>query len=150
MTWDHPSSDVDIHLIQEGDRADYMSGKDCYYANCNTSLSNGNPRLNWGPGGSIDDPRLDLDDVNGFGPENINIEEPEQFQRYLVGVHYYRADGFGNEGATEVTIRIYLFGILQFEEAMILEDTNNWWDVAFIDLPENQITSLRRVSPGTP
>jgi hypothetical protein len=150
MTWDHPSSDVDIHLIQEGDRNEYTSGKDCYYANCNTSLSNGNPRLSWGPAGTEDDPRLDLDDVNGFGPENINIEEPEQFQRYLVGVHYYRADGAGAEGATEVTIRIYLFGILQFEEAMILEDTNNWWDVAFIDLPENQITSLRRVTPGTP
>ena len=53
--------------------------------------------MSWGPNGEIDDPRLDLDDVNGFGPENINIEEPEVPQDYLVGVYYYLASGSGNE-----------------------------------------------------
>ena len=151
LTWDHPSSDVDIHLIRAGDPTDYTSDQDCYYLNCNTSRSNGRPRLAWGPGGEEDDPRLDLDDVNGFGPENINIEEPEVAQDYLVGVYYYRADGTGGDRPTVATIRIYIGGRLEYEEAAELMDTRAWWEPAIIMWGEaNPILPRRRLQPTPP
>ncbi len=144
LTWDHPSSDIDLHLIRGGERADYTSGNDCYYMNCKPR--NGNPTLSWGGAGNMDDPVLDLDDVNGFGPENINIEEPEIGQEYLVGAYYYRADGAGRDRESEATIRVYLYGRLMFEEARILEDgsafNGHWWEVATVAWPEGTITPV--------
>ena len=50
LTWDHPSSDVDLHLLRGGDRTGYTGRDDCYYANCKPALD-GSRRLAWGPGG---------------------------------------------------------------------------------------------------
>lgn len=134
LTWDHPSSDVDLHLLRGGDRTSYTGTDDCYYANCKPNL-NGEPRLNWGPGGPEDDPVLDVDDVNGFGPENINIDQPESDQVFMVGVHYFR-DAAGGEGglrSTLATIRIYVWERLVFEETALLEASQAWWQVANVE-----------------
>ena len=58
LHWDIDISDVDLHLIRPGgsDRTD----GDCYYANCQSSDG-----LDWGEPGEHDDPRLDVDDVDG-------------------------------------------------------------------------------------
>jgi uncharacterized protein YfaP (DUF2135 family) len=96
----------------------------------------------------VDDPRLDLDDVNGFGPENINIEEPEVPMDYLIGVYYYRHDGSGRERNTVATIRVYIGGRLEYEEAAELEARGTWWEPAIIMwgeanpiLPRNILTA---------
>ncbi len=150
LTWDHPSSDVDIHVIRGNDPTNYRDRRnDCYYSNCTTLL--GRPQLQWGNGGEEDDPRLDLDDLNGFGPENVNIEEPEVAQDYLVGVHYYRAAGSGTERPTVATIRIYIGGRLEYEEAAELLDTEAWWEPAIIMWGEaNPILPRRRLQPNPP
>ncbi len=135
LTWDHPSSDVDLHLLRGGDRAAYRSQNDCYYGNCRPTRGNGRPSLNWGPGGPEDDPVLDVDDMNGFGPENINIDQPEDDQVFLVGVHYYRAaaGGVGGSRSTIATIRIYVWERLVFEESAELEGDEAWWQAAIIE-----------------
>ena len=95
----------------------------------------GNPRLNWGAGAAEDDPVLDVDDVNGFGPENINIDSPEDGQAYMVGVHYFR-DAAGGEGglrSTIATIRIYVWERLVYEEIALLEADEAWWQAATIE-----------------
>jgi len=134
LTWDHPSSDVDLHLLRGGDRTGYTGRDDCYYANCKPALD-GSPRLAWGPGGPEDDPVLDVDDVNGFGPENINIDQPEDDQVFMVGVHYFRdaAGGVGGSRSTIATIRIYVWERLVFEESAELAGTAAWWEVANIE-----------------
>jgi hypothetical protein len=134
LTWDHPSSDVDLHLLRGGDRTSYAGGDDCYFANCKPS-PNGDPRLNWGPGGPEDDPVLDVDDVNGFGPENINIDQPENDQVFMVGVHYYsaRAGGVGGVSSTLATVRIYVWERLVFEETAELLASQAWWQVANVE-----------------
>lgn len=93
--WDTNGTDMDTHLLHPEARS-WNSNLDCYYANCVGG------RLSWSAPGRADDPSLDIDDVDGFGPENINIMTPAQ-GTYRVGVHSYRGDG-------RVTVRIYCGG----------------------------------------
>ncbi len=98
MFWDSDGTDMDLHLMRpEGTR--WRTRDDCYYANCQ---SDPDPILPWGAPGPADDPRLDIDDTDGFGPENINIEEPYDGV-YRVGVYAYTGSG-------NVTVRIYCGG----------------------------------------
>lgn len=93
MFWDTPSSDIDLHLAHG--TGDLFSDDECNY--CNQAPE-------WGEDGvSSDDPSLDLDDLSGYGPENININEPGNGE-YPIRVHYFRENG---AGATTVTVRVY-------------------------------------------
>ncbi len=69
---------------------------DCY-------LLNAKPP--WGDSSTDDDPRLDLDDKDGWGPENTNIHVPEPGALYFVGVHDWNDNGFGS---STPRVRIYL------------------------------------------
>jgi hypothetical protein len=100
MFWDTDGTDMDLHLLNPtGTR--WVTPDDCYYANCNASSGR---NLEWGAPGSDDNPRLDLDDTNGFGPENINITRPQP-GTYRVAVHDFRSDR-----TNRVTVRIYCGG----------------------------------------
>jgi len=99
------SSDMDIHLARE-EASRWFSSDDCYYANCNASDGD---VLEWYAPGIADNPSLDLDDTNGFGPENINIDEPEPGV-YTIGVHAF-------SGRSGVTVRVYCGGDRTFPRA---------------------------------
>jgi hypothetical protein len=92
LFWDI-AGDVDLHLIHPSAATWFSSPYDCYYSNT---------RPSWDAAGTADDPRLDIDDIPGDGPENINIDVPVVGQTYRVGVHHYRSDG-----CRSATIRIY-------------------------------------------
>lgn len=92
LFWDIPG-DVDLHLLHPTATAWFTSPGDCYYANTGPS---------WDAPGAADDPRLDIDDIPGDGPENINIDIPVTGNVYRVGVHHYRSDG-----CRTATVRIY-------------------------------------------
>lgn len=109
LSWDPPgrscptepgaacdSSDLDLHLLRTAATNAWGSDDDCHWFNCNVSARR---TLAWSAPGALDDPRLDLDDVSGHGPENINIDRPSE-PSYRVGVHYYAADGAGPQAAT--------------------------------------------------
>lgn len=103
--WD--SSDVDLHLLHPAAPRWFhdvgpVGGLDCFYDNCNTAHG---MVLDWEVTGYLpDNPRLDLDDVDGFGPENTNITEPVTGQVYTVGVHYYDDHGWG---PAQAHLRVY-------------------------------------------
>ncbi len=98
-----------------------------------------NTKPNWGvfaPAIS-DDAHLDRDDTDGAGPENVNLEQPEDGLTYRVGVHYWNDHGFG---PSDATVRIYIHKQLVFE--VVLEDmvVGDLWDAATIAWPSGEVS----------
>jgi hypothetical protein len=114
MFWDSPNSDLDLHLAQE-DTPIFLKPTDCNYCNVNPD---------WGVEGvGSDDPSLDLDDVTGYGPENINLQAPADGV-YDMHVHYFRDNG---AGAVVATVRVYLDGAVAYEVSEIMEYDDRWF-----------------------
>lgn len=147
LSWDTDYGDMDLHLVKEDSQGrfcatgvtagpiatdcGFTSEQDCYYGNCKATSSS---TPDWDGDGILQsegDPSLDIDDLSGYGPENINIDVAPA-GRYLVGVDYF--GGSSGSGIVGNTIRIYLYGQLQAE--FFSELTNSdWWEVAIIDWP---------------
>ena len=138
LSWDIDVSDVDLHVIAPGG-AVFHQTLDCFFGNC---VPIGGVGVDWGAPGPDGDPTLDLDDVQGYGPENINIESPTDGSNYRVVVHYWSDDGLGS---TTATVRIYLSGQLMYEAAQNLSATGRTWDVATVAWPSGSITPLGSV-----
>lgn len=138
LTWDTDDTDLDIHLIHQTS----CSGGDCF-AVPPTDCFFQNPSPDWGPAGAVGNPSLDLDELQGYGPENVNVDDPEAGnQTYRVVVNYYADRG---EGASTATVRIYLQGSLAYVGAQTLGDTGDNWDVAEISWPSGLVTDLGSV-----
>ncbi len=172
ITWDKAGNDHDLHLVRYStpsmmgqvgcftrDNGDlfFPNVNDCMYSNCNTQ--NGTnplcpPRGCPGPQNApdwgmlnqrVDDPTLDIDDIQGVGPENINLSLPENGD-YFVGVEYY-SHGNSLEPPPEdqipnVTAKIWLFGVLEYQKTnKITAGPKHHWNVAWIHVAnETQIT----------
>ncbi|UJR78197.1 PKD domain-containing protein [Sandaracinus amylolyticus] len=139
MFWDSNRTDMDTHVLRPGARAWFDSMDDCFYQNCRSGS------LMWGPGGMDDDPRLDIDDTDGFGPENINIRRPVPGV-YRVGVHAF-------SGAGRVTVRIYCADSTttpRMTFGPVLIDRNRVWRVADVDVRAAGCTITDLATGGRP
>lgn len=131
MFWDTMSTDMDTHMLSPL-ATEWFGDQDCYYANCQ-----GMAGLEWGGPGDADNPHLDIDDTDGFGPENINLMTPAP-GTYRVGVHSFSGNGRMNR----VTVRIYCGGSttmprLTLGPATITsrpDGTDDFWRVADITI----------------
>lgn len=120
LSWNTAAADMDLHLLRDG--ADLFDAVfDCHYCNQNPS---------WGTSSLSDDPRLDIDDRAGFGPENINIEAPEQLA-YDVKVHYFKSNG---DKAVTATVLVWIAGELAWSGQRVLEDPKDLWDVGTVNI----------------
>lgn len=122
--WNTDGTDMDTHLLRP-DGSTWFSDDDCYYGNCQGE------GLSWPPGGTEDDPSLDIDDTDGFGPENINIESP------IDGTYRVSIDAF--RGAANTTVRIYCGGSTTdprqtFGPVFIDSGPNDLWRVADVTI----------------
>jgi hypothetical protein len=113
LTWDQPVNDIDLHLARNG--TNWCSNDACYYGNCKPSAFGG---LNWG--GGARNPTLDIDDLSGFGPENITIENPAD-GNYTVGV-----DMFSWQRDATLTVKIFIGGALEYEGFHTLGRAQQW------------------------
>lgn len=126
---DGDGTDLDLHLLHPDGQLWNDDEWDCHYAN---------PRPDWGQTGRrIDDPRLDVDDTDGEGPEHITIDRVEPAEQlggpYLLSVNYFRAEGGqGAFGRSEAVIRIFGDGRLIRELRRDLIATGDRWVVAEI------------------
>jgi len=134
-------ADMDLHLLHPFAMAD--GGAGWFHPLYDAFWFNGNP--NWGSFDPFagDDPSLDLDDTDGGGPENMNLNKPENGLSYRVGVHYWDHHGFGS---SEVTVRIYIHSVLVFEIEGIELTDGDLWNVADIAWPSGQVTPNK--TPG--
>ena len=129
LSWDTSRADLDLHLIEEGSELFDTPG-DCSW--CNKT-----PK--WAASGTSDDPRLDLDDRAGYGPENINILEPAAGQ-YTVMVHYY--DDLGDDDVV-ATVRVYLnhSATPVFTDSQLM-GRNQVWEPARINWPAATVAPI--------
>jgi hypothetical protein len=123
LTWDTEQADLDLHLA-EGDAPLFAEpGSACW---CSRTPE-------WGAAGTDDNPRLNLDDRAGRGPENISIPGPGD-GTYEMRVHYFDDHG---DGAVTATVRVYLASDpTPVFQASRLMNRNDVWDVGTIRWPE--------------
>ena len=139
MFWDTADTDIDLHLLSPTAKVwfDETTHQDCFYANCTDS------RPRWGTAGEEDDPHLDLDDTDGFGPENVNLDKPAP-GIYRVGVH-----AFSGLDTTRATVRIYC-GDSRLEPRTTLGPValaqDQLWKVADVEIFADGRCLVRRVA----
>ena len=125
ITWDTASDDIDLHLLHN--HGALCSLDDCFYGNCAAGsglFGIGAP--SWG--GGSHDPHLDIDDTDGFGPENTEVTGPNNGDTYTISVNDFRSSGSSN-----VTVKIFLFGSLRFSETRQFAGTGQEWNVADVN-----------------
>ena len=124
LDWDTDETDFDLHLVspigQFGD-----SPQDCSFMH---------PNPQWGdPNSILDDPFLDVDDVDGFGPENINVTEPAPGV-YTVMIHYFSEGRDFNQSNLTVTFLHYgaEVSVMRSRPVSQVEEV---WIVAEVEFP---------------
>ncbi len=145
LVWNTPAApspqadrgvDMDLHFLHPLGRW-FQSPWDVYY-------SNKTPTWN-----AVSHPSLDIDDTSGAGPENVNLDDPEEDLYYRVGVQYYSDHGI-SPSTTFTTLRVFLNGVLTFEipnrELTTINGGGNcsgqFWDVCAIHWPTGQIVRI--------
>lgn len=151
LTWTNPEdpdegddtgSDVDVHMVKMGPGQWFEAPFDIYFRNPNNSNDQPGAGI-WEP----ENPSLDIDDTDGAGPENIQMDDPQACQWYAVGVHYYK-QLFGTAYAT---VRIYINSKLVYEKLnQPLRRGSQFWDVARIHWPTGQVYDVDNLMPAPP
>lgn len=141
-------ADLDLHFLHpyaagpdlDGDGAPdgwFDIPWDCFWFNAHPNWGSFDPSIN-------DDPGLDRDDTDGGGPENINLDIPENLV-YRVGVHYWDDHGYG---AGYATMRIYVYGQLVFEVTDVMLVDKDMWEVATIEWPSGKVILVTDPNSG--
>jgi hypothetical protein len=128
LTWDSPNYDYDLHVIKGS--VPWCSASSCYYANCNANSAFVTlPEWDGVAGETTGDPRLVIDDLSGYGPEQISVEVPVDAV-YRVGVHAY---SFSVSSPVWATIKIFVHGALAYEDTRDVSSGQSFWEPAEID-----------------
>jgi hypothetical protein len=139
LTWtSNPTSDLDLHLLRPT-VGTFGSSNDCYFGNCTGSTG-----LTWG----ASNPKLDVDDTDGFGPENIYLTSGAESGDYRVIIHDW--DGTVGEVAT---VRIYFNDVeaAKYVSSPAMDGTTHaYWQVARVNVLTRVITPVNLFTSSPP
>ena len=142
MYWTEQPDDMDLHLTNTEDwRGAMETDNDCYYSNCTPGGLWGST-VSWGPLGGVDDPSLDLDDIYGTGPENINITQPAPGSIFTVVVHDYTGSTADTYGDNDVTVNVYINGALEWTDTRVISGDGSYTPYCYIDWSTLTVTSI--------
>ncbi len=130
LRWNTPAADVDFHLLKPGAGIGQLwTSDDCYYSNMNTT---------WGA-------FLDVDDVEGYGPEHITVPSATIEGDYTLCIHYYDDDGDGStSGFVSVSVNngeMQSFGPYSMSNSGA-DGSGDVWVVCTINFPSGDITPV--------
>lgn len=119
IEWNTARSDIDLHVVRAGG-APFVDGQDCYFNDKNPD---------WGVlNDEVDDPFLDFDDVDGLGPEEVNLSRAGETS-YDVFVHYFGYHGGAFPPSTTIDLRYRLRGGPEVLVQQPLNDCGRAWKV---------------------
>jgi len=127
LVWDHPTADLDLHLLKEGGEAFTHEG-DVYFSNRTPD---------WSPIPE-QNPTLDVDDSGGYGPENINLVTPAPGSKWTVLVHYWNAQTDGDP-FTLASVRIWAKGQQVVDVSQAFEEDEILWTALEITWPDDPL-----------
>ena len=133
-------ADLDLHFLHPFATGEDVDGDgkldgwfdqpfDCFWFNAHPNWGSLDPMID-------DDASLDRDDTDGAGPENVNLNIPEDGLTYRVGVHYWNDHGFG---PSQATIRVYIYSSLVFQLNDVELVNHDLWEVATIAWPSGEV-----------
>jgi hypothetical protein len=131
MFWDNANTDIDLHVLRTPTSVVDRPPDDCYYANL---------APDWGMPGPMDDPQLLRDALTGYGPEIFGYVNPIDSTFRVVAE-------FANEHldpmpASNITIRVYLFGVVKYEQTKQLTMQGQRWAAVDVTWPSGTVTPV--------
>ena len=115
------------------------SGGDCTFSNCRGTTA----RLpDWDLSGanSVGDPRIDVDDTRGFGPENLTIPGGLLDGEYLFG-----AVVFGSSRGDKATLRVSENGVQRVSQTANVKPSS-WTELAIVRVV-NRVVTVTAITP---
>jgi len=136
LTWGSDAySDLDLHLLRPAGTMN--STNDCYYWNCTGS------GLTWGSS----NPVLDVDDVNGYGPENIYLTSSAESGDYRIIVNDY-----DNTVGEIATVKVFFNDVEAARYTSVAMDgsTHKYWEVAKVNILTHALTPVLAYTSSVP
>lgn len=132
MFWDNSATDIDLHVLRNNQSLLFTAPDDCFYQNRTPD---------WGiSGDTTDDPELVRDALTGYGPEVFGYVNPIDTTYRVLAV--FENEHLAMNPSSRVTVRVYLFGVLEAEVSRTLERGGAIWEVADVTWPTGDVTVL--------
>lgn len=146
LRWDTGDwTDVDLHMFKQGAAEGHTIDPDYF-----TWRDNGVPHVGWYSKNPNDfgstpeeNPFLDIDDTQGYGPETIVLQEMTD-GNYHIWVHLFNLPG--SHDATTATVDVYLGDQFQTFTKTLEEDWMTWY-VATVSAPTGGIVHMEPTAP---
>jgi hypothetical protein len=134
MFWDNQITDIDLHLLRTPTSVIGRAPDDCFYQN---------PNPDWDSSGapSDGDPLLERDALTGYGPEILGYKEPLNNSNMRV-VADFASSHLATNPSSNVTIRVYIFGVVKFEQTKLLTSAGQRWPAVDISWPSGTVTPV--------
>lgn len=154
LVWFSDDSDFDVHYqAPDYSLTKWFSTGACWWGNTNPDWGGG-ATGDQGDGDPTNDPSLDVDNITGFGPENINQDNLFDGDPFTIGVHYYVNSDPNLQAVTPRTdarIRVFESGVMVYEDTAEL-GCREFWEVGEVQVtgagtsisvvPKNTITTV--------